>query len=102
MAGLACCRIAFQNAKLATPVGTTSPAQSGRHRAAVDSRLGSGSCLSTLGIVEEPFTGTDGNCQVYARQRTIAVSPLAELPHKIRFQNSRMSCSVTPSRLKPV
>ena len=35
--------------------------------------------------VEEPFTGTDGNCQGYARQRTIAVSPVAELPHKTRF-----------------
>jgi antirestriction protein ArdC len=41
--------------------------------------------LATLGIVEEPFTSTDGNCQGYARQRTIAVSPLAELPHKTRF-----------------
>ncbi len=41
--------------------------------------------LDTLGIVEESFTGTDGNCQGYARQRTIAVSPLAELPHKTRF-----------------
>jgi hypothetical protein len=28
---------------------------------------------------------TDGNCQGYARQRTIAVSPLAELPEKTRF-----------------
>jgi hypothetical protein len=41
--------------------------------------------LDTLGIVEEPFTGTDGNCQGYARQRTIAVSPVADLPHKTRF-----------------
>jgi antirestriction protein ArdC len=41
--------------------------------------------LDVLGIVEEAFTGTDGNCQGYARQRTIAVSPLAELPHKTRF-----------------
>lgn len=41
--------------------------------------------LDTLGIVEEPFTGTDGNCQGYARQRSIAVSPVAELPHKTRF-----------------
>ena len=38
--------------------------------------------LETLGIVEEPFTGTDGNCHGYARQRSIAVSPIAELPHK--------------------
>lgn len=41
--------------------------------------------LETLGIVEEPFTGTDGNCHGYARQRSIAVSPIAELPHKTRF-----------------
>ena len=41
--------------------------------------------LETLGITEEPFTGTDGNCQGYARQRTISVSPLADLPHKTRF-----------------
>jgi hypothetical protein len=41
--------------------------------------------LEALGIVEEPFTLTDGNCQGYARQRSIAVSPVAELPHKTRF-----------------
>ena len=41
--------------------------------------------LDRLGIVEEPFTSTDGNCQGYARQRSIAVSPVAELPHKTRF-----------------
>ena len=41
--------------------------------------------FEALGIVEESFTLTDGNCQGYARQRTIAVSPLAELPHKTRF-----------------
>jgi antirestriction protein ArdC len=41
--------------------------------------------LETLGITEEPFSMTDGNCQGYARQRTIAVSPVAELPHKTRF-----------------
>jgi hypothetical protein len=41
--------------------------------------------LETLTITEEPFTATDGNCQGYARQRMIAVSPLAELPHKTRF-----------------
>ena len=41
--------------------------------------------LDTLGIVEEPFTSIDGNCQGYARQRTIAVSPVAELSTKTRF-----------------
>jgi antirestriction protein ArdC len=41
--------------------------------------------LETLGIIEEPFVMTDGNCQGYARQRSIAVSPVAELPYKTRF-----------------
>jgi len=41
--------------------------------------------LEVLSITEEPFTHTDGNVQGYARQRTIAVSPLAEMPHKTRF-----------------
>jgi hypothetical protein len=41
--------------------------------------------LQTLGIVEEPFADTDGNCQGCARHRSIAVSPIAELPDKTRF-----------------
>lgn len=41
--------------------------------------------LDALGIVEEPFTATDGNCQGYAHARAIAVSPLAEWPDKTRF-----------------
>lgn len=41
--------------------------------------------LAGLDISEEPFTHLDGNCQGYAKNRTIAVSPLAELPHKTRF-----------------
>jgi hypothetical protein len=41
--------------------------------------------LEALAITEEPFTMTDGNVQGYARERTIAVSTLAELPHKTRF-----------------
>jgi hypothetical protein len=41
--------------------------------------------LDTLDIAEEPFTSTDGNCQGYARERTIAVSPVAGLPQKTRF-----------------
>jgi antirestriction protein ArdC len=41
--------------------------------------------LEILDIVEEPFSIKDGNCQGYARQRSIAVSPVAELPHKTRF-----------------
>jgi hypothetical protein len=41
--------------------------------------------LEMLGITEDPFSMTDGNCQGYARGRSIAVSPVAELPHKTRF-----------------
>lgn len=41
--------------------------------------------LDALGVVEEPFSLTDGNCQGYARQRVISVSPVAELPHKTRI-----------------
>ena len=38
--------------------------------------------LAALDITEEPFTMMDGNCQGYARQRSIAVSPVAAMPFK--------------------
>lgn len=41
--------------------------------------------LTALDIVEVPFAHLDGNCQGYASKRTIAVSPVAELPYKTRF-----------------
>lgn len=41
--------------------------------------------LDALGITEEPFALTNGNCQGYARERSIAVSPVAAHPHKTRF-----------------
>ena len=41
--------------------------------------------LAALGITEVPFDPTDGNCQGFARQRSIAVSPVAALPSKTRF-----------------
>lgn len=41
--------------------------------------------LDALGIVEEPFSMLDGNCQGYARARSIAVSPVAAHPYKTRF-----------------
>jgi hypothetical protein len=41
--------------------------------------------LQALDIIEEPYTSTDGNTQGYAHHRTIAVSPVAALPHKTRF-----------------
>jgi antirestriction protein ArdC len=66
--------------------------------------------LETLGILEEPFSMTDGNCQGYARQRSIAVSPVAELPHKTRFHElahvvlghtSEAEADLTDSELTP-
>lgn len=41
--------------------------------------------LATLTITEEPFALLDGNCQGYAHDRAIAVSPVAAAPHKTRF-----------------
>ena len=41
--------------------------------------------LTALGITEQPFTTTDGNVQGYAEGRTVAISPLAAMPHKTLF-----------------
>lgn len=41
--------------------------------------------LKTLQITEVPFEHLDGNTQGYAKERTIAVSPVAAMPHKTRF-----------------
>jgi hypothetical protein len=41
--------------------------------------------LTALGIQEIAFTDTNGNVQGYARKREIAISPLAEIPHKTLF-----------------
>jgi N-terminal domain of anti-restriction factor ArdC len=41
--------------------------------------------LAALDVTEIPFTATDGNCQGFATQRAIAVSPVAALPYKTRF-----------------
>ena len=41
--------------------------------------------LSGLDVTEIPFDHTDGNCMGYARERSIAVSPVNPLPHKTRF-----------------
>ncbi|MEO6326393.1 MAG: ImmA/IrrE family metallo-endopeptidase [Thermoanaerobaculia bacterium] len=41
--------------------------------------------LETLGVREVPFTHTDGNVQGYARERTIAINPVAQLPAKTLF-----------------
>ena len=57
--------------------------------------------LDRLGIVEEPFTSTDGNCQGYARERTIAVSPVAELHTKPGSMNWRMWSSATRPKPTP-
>ena len=41
--------------------------------------------LAALDISEVPFEIADGNCQGYASGKTIAVSPIAQYPHKTRF-----------------
>ena len=41
--------------------------------------------LEALGITEIRFDLADGNCQGYAKDKNIAVSPIAALPHKTRF-----------------
>ena len=41
--------------------------------------------LKNLEIKEVPFQSMDGNCQGYAEGRSIAINPLAVLPHKTRF-----------------
>ncbi|MDB5324508.1 MAG: hypothetical protein JWM57_77 [Phycisphaerales bacterium] len=38
--------------------------------------------LQRLNMTREPFRHVDGNCQGYAHGRTVAVSPLAYLPHR--------------------
>jgi len=38
--------------------------------------------LPSLAITEEPFSSTDGNCQGYAFERTVAVNPIARFPQK--------------------
>jgi len=38
--------------------------------------------LATLQIEQIQFTETDGNCQGYARNRQVAINPVAQLPHK--------------------
>lgn len=41
--------------------------------------------LPALDVNLIPFTSADGNCQGYATGRSIAINPVAALPHKTRF-----------------
>src|SRR5262249_38384715 len=41
--------------------------------------------LQALGITQVKFEATNGNIQGYAQKRTVAVSPIAALPHKTLF-----------------
>lgn len=41
--------------------------------------------LSTLEISEIPYDKADGNCQGFARDRSISINPIAALPHKTTF-----------------
>src|ERR1043165_266189 len=44
--------------------------------------------LAALHIEQITFTHTDGNCQGYARQRQIAINPVAQLPYKTLFHET--------------
>jgi len=44
--------------------------------------------LATLDIEQIPFTATDGNCQGYAKNRQLAINPVAQLPHKTLFHEA--------------
>jgi hypothetical protein len=44
--------------------------------------------LAALNIEKISFTYADGNCQGYARQRQIAINPVAQLPHKTLFHEA--------------
>lgn len=41
--------------------------------------------LVALDVTRVAFDSVDGNCQGFARQRSIAISPIAALPHKTMF-----------------
>lgn len=41
--------------------------------------------MEALGITEVPFAMTNGNVQGYASENTIAINPVAALPHKTRI-----------------
>ena len=70
--------------------------------------------LAVLNVTEEPFAMFDGNCQGYARQRMIAVSPVAALPFKTTFhevahillghtaEGDQADSDVTPRNLREV
>lgn len=70
--------------------------------------------LSALGISQPPFVLTNGNVQGFAREKSIAVSPLAALPHKTTFhelghvvlghtsENSFSDGELTPKNLAEV
>ncbi len=41
--------------------------------------------LTALDIEMIPFDSIDGNCQGFARRRSVAINPVAQLPHKTLF-----------------
>ena len=41
--------------------------------------------LESLGIAEVSFEDANGNCQGYAKGKSIAINPVAAFPHKTRF-----------------
>jgi N-terminal domain of anti-restriction factor ArdC len=48
--------------------------------------------LAVLGIEMIPFDSIDGNSQGFARKRSIAINPVAQLPHKTLFHEMAHLC----------
>ena len=48
--------------------------------------------LSGLDIQRIAFTETDGNCQGYPTKRSVAINPVAQLPHKTLFHELAHLC----------
>jgi hypothetical protein len=51
-------------------------------------RVGRGASPESLNIDQIAFTETNGNVQGYAKQRQIAINPVAQLPHKTLFHEA--------------
>ena len=49
--------------------------------------------LAALSIERIPFDKTDGNVQGFARDRQVAINPVAQLPHKTLFHEMAHLCS---------
>lgn len=68
--------------------GVLSQAYSAFHSYSIGNQMGAlfqCQARQALEVSQVPFAMADGNCQGYASGREIAISPVAEFPHKTRF-----------------